>query len=156
MLRAALSHALRLGLVSRNVATLAEAPRVDSKPAEFLSADEARALLDVAKEDRHFALWVVVVMLGLRRGELAGLRWSAIDLEAGTLRVEQQVQRELLAHPEFTFSSLVVRRIPNGVCLEGVVETNTDLANVTRLLQSVAGVEEVLNHLVVRHPPAKG
>ena len=71
-------------------------------------------------------------------------------------QVEKQVKRELLAHPEFTFSSLVVRRVLNGVCLEGVVETDTDLSDVARLLQSVVGVNEVLNHLVVRQPPVKG
>lgn len=64
-------------------------------------------------------------------------------------RLEQAVQRHLLSHPELRFSSLVIRRIPNGVCLEGVLETSANL-DVCNLARSVAGVNQVLNHLVVR------
>ncbi|WP_370375569.1 tyrosine-type recombinase/integrase, partial [Micromonospora sp. HM5-17] len=39
------------------------------------------------------ALYVVAATMGLRRGELIGLRWSDLDLDKGTLRVEQTVQR---------------------------------------------------------------
>jgi len=66
-------------------------------------------------------------------------------------RLEHAVQRRLLSHPELRFSSLVIRRIPNGVCLEGVVESSGDL-DVGNLARTVAGVDEVLNHLVVRRP----
>ena len=43
----------------------------------------------------------------------------------------------------------MIRRIPNGVCLEGVLESETD-HDICNLARSVAGVDEVLNHLVVR------
>ncbi len=71
------------------------------------------------------------------------------DIEAPH-RLEQAVQRHLLSHPELRFSTLVIRRIPNGVCLEGVLEHSSNL-DVCGLARSVAGVNEVLNHLVVRH-----
>jgi hypothetical protein len=64
-------------------------------------------------------------------------------------RLEQAVQRQLLSHPKLRFSTLVIRRIPNGVCLQGVLESSVDL-DVCSLVRSVAGVNEVLNHLVVR------
>ena len=64
-------------------------------------------------------------------------------------RLEQAVQRHLLSQPQLQFSTLVIRRIPNGVCLEGVLENNANL-DVCGLARSVAGVNEVLNHLVVR------
>lgn len=67
--------------------------------------------------------------------------------------LEHSVQRELLAQPGLDFSSLVVRRIPGGVCLEGVLETSAGPDDVTTLAQRVAGVEQVLNHLVIRRPP---
>jgi hypothetical protein len=60
------------------------------------------------------------------------------------------VQRHLLSHPDLRFSSLVIRRIPNGVCLEGVLEQG-DL-DVSNLARNVAGVDEVLNHLVICKP----
>ena len=71
-------------------------------------------------------------------------------------QVELNVQRELFAHSELRFSSLVVRRIPNGVCLEGVVEAHVNSPDVCSLAQAVLGVDEVLNHLVVRRLLAKG
>jgi hypothetical protein len=70
-------------------------------------------------------------------------------------RLEQAVQRHLLSQPQLQFSSLVIRRIPNGVCLEGVLENNANL-DVCGLARSVAGVNEVLNHLVVRQRIASG
>ena len=82
---------------------------------------------------------------------------------AGPHRIEEDVQRELLGQPELRFSSLVVRRVPGGVCLEGVLEAaDVDAASscVCGLARQVAGVQEVLNHLVIRQAssdlPAKG
>ncbi|HUG93540.1 MAG TPA: BON domain-containing protein [Planctomycetaceae bacterium] len=66
--------------------------------------------------------------------------------------LEHTVQRELLAQPDLDFSSLVVRRIPGGVCLEGVLETCVGASDVTSLARRVAGVQQVLNHLVIRRP----
>lgn len=66
-------------------------------------------------------------------------------------RLEQAVQRRLLAQPDLRFASLVVRRIPNGVCLEGVLEQEGDL-DVCNLARTVDGVVAVLNHLVIQRP----
>jgi hypothetical protein len=63
--------------------------------------------------------------------------------------LEQAVHRRLCAQPGLQIASLVIRRIPNGVCLEGVLECDSD-QDVCNLVKSVAGVDEVLNHLVVR------
>lgn len=83
---------------------------------------------------------------------------SALDAERPH-QVEQEVRRHLLTHPNLRFSSLVIRRIRDGVCLEGVLEADQPAPDVCRLAQSVAGVRQVLNHLVVRRSgrlPAKG
>lgn len=53
-------------------------------------ADEARRFLDSVADDRLVALWTLALHTGLRRGELAGLRWRDVDLDAGTLTVAQQ------------------------------------------------------------------
>jgi integrase len=58
------------------------------------SRDEARRFLEVADADRLAAVWRVAFSLGCRPGELCGLRWSSIDLEAGTVRIVRQVQTE--------------------------------------------------------------
>jgi integrase len=46
-----------------------------------------RTLLDTVSSDRLEALYVVAVTAGLRRGELQGLTWEDLDLEAGSLQV---------------------------------------------------------------------
>lgn len=63
--------------------------------------------------------------------------------------IESGVRRELLANPGLSVSSLVVRRIPNGVCLEGVMQIHDDQADVDSIARQVIGVQEVQNHLLV-------
>jgi hypothetical protein len=67
-------------------------------------------------------------------------------------RMEYAVRRALLSHPELQFSSLVIRRVRDGVCLEGVLNAAPDSPDVCSLAQTVAGVNQVLNHLVTRNP----
>ncbi|MEU2616267.1 hypothetical protein ABZ570_32600, partial [Micromonospora sp. NPDC007271] len=52
-----------------------------------------RKLLAAAEGHRLYALYVVAATLGLRRGELLGLRWSDLDLDNGTAAIGQTVQR---------------------------------------------------------------
>ncbi len=68
---------------------------------------------------------------------------------------EARIRHDLMACPELEFSSLVVRRIPDGICLEGVVSTAADRHGVCQLVREVAGVNAVLNHLVMCPTPAK-
>lgn len=65
--------------------------------------------------------------------------------------VERQVRRALLAVEDLHFTSLVVRRMDDGVCLEGILEVDagTDSPDVDRLAQQVAGVENVINRLFI-------
>jgi osmotically-inducible protein OsmY len=67
---------------------------------------------------------------------------------------ELQVRRHLLGQSELTFSSLIVRRMNNGVCLQGVVESSDDHPDFARLVREVAAVERVISQLVVR--PRRG
>ena len=52
-----------------------------------LNTYQVKALLKEAIESRFEALYVVAIHTGLRRGELLGLKWADVDLEAGTLTV---------------------------------------------------------------------
>lgn len=58
-----------------------------------LSPDQARQLLAAAREDRLEALYVVAVSAGLRLGELLALKWSAVELDGGWLRVTGSLSR---------------------------------------------------------------
>jgi integrase len=93
VLRAMLSQAVREELLARNVARLVQAPAPDREEIHPWAEAEARAFLAAARTHRLHALFVVALALGLRRGELLGLRWSDVDLSAGQLRVWQTLQR---------------------------------------------------------------
>ncbi|MFF5082486.1 tyrosine-type recombinase/integrase [Actinoplanes sp. NPDC000266] len=93
VLRNALQQAVREELISRNVATLVRVPSPRYKIGKSLSVDQVRALLKATEGHRLYPLYVVAATMGLRRGELLGMRWSDLDLDNGTLTVEQTVQR---------------------------------------------------------------
>ena len=93
VLRAGLQSAMRDELVSRNVAKLVQVPAPVYEVGHGLAPERARQLLTAAKSDRLFALYVMAVYLGLRRGELLGLQWQQVDLEAETLQIVQTLQR---------------------------------------------------------------
>jgi integrase len=86
-------QAEREGLVSRNAAALSSAPRVRGDEGRALSVDQAKALLDQVRGTRDEPLLTVMLAFGLRRGEALGLRWSALDWDAATLKVTQAVKR---------------------------------------------------------------
>ena len=93
-MRAALHQALRWGLVSRNVASMASAPSQPQREQHPPSADQVLALIDAAEAmDPMLGLYVrLVAATGMRRSEACGLRWSDIDLDAGRLVVQRSHQ----------------------------------------------------------------
>jgi len=91
VLRRALEQARMDELVARNVAALAKPPRLPRYEWRYLTPEQARMLLDAVREDRLYAVYAVAV--GLRRGEVLGLRWKDVDLDEGTLYVRRSLQR---------------------------------------------------------------
>jgi integrase len=79
--------------VARNVADLVDPPRPQRKEMAALTAEQVRAFLDVAANDRFFALYCLAVGTGMRQAEMLGLTWSAVDLDRGVLAVQQQLVR---------------------------------------------------------------
>jgi hypothetical protein len=61
------------------------------------------------------------------------------------------VHRRLVAHPGIRLQSLVVRRTPAGVCLEGRAELEPDF-DLNAVLTDIDGVDEVINHLMPSTP----
>jgi integrase len=113
-LRKALGDAVRDGLVHRNVAALARPPRVPGRDVEYLTRDELRSLLDACSDrtvtradappaerddgpdappDPMGSLVTLAATTGLRQGELLGLAWADVDLEAATLTVRRAMAR---------------------------------------------------------------
>ncbi len=88
-LHKALKDAESDGLVQRNVVDGIKAPRPGKKEISPLSTSQAHTFLETVRGDRFEALYVLAVHCGLREGELLGLKWEDLDVEAGTLSVRR-------------------------------------------------------------------
>ncbi|MFD5569650.1 tyrosine-type recombinase/integrase [Streptomyces cadmiisoli] len=124
VLRSALQQAIREELIARNVARIVETPTVEPKEVRPLDAGETRLLLKTARSHRLYALWLLLISTGLRRGEALGLTWSDIDLSAGTLRVRRNVQRirrELIFGTPKTMRSIRTVSLPQR-CGRALIE----------------------------------
>ena len=53
------------------------------------NAEQVDAFLAAVKQDRLYAAWLVAISTGMRTGEILGLRWQDVDLEANRLCVRQ-------------------------------------------------------------------
>ena len=88
----ALADALDAGLISVNAAERAKPPRpraATTSESQFWTPDELRCFLDTVEEHRLVAAWHVSAMTGMRRGEVLGLRWVDLDLDAARIHVRQ-------------------------------------------------------------------
>ncbi|MCT9090486.1 site-specific integrase [Streptomyces sp. ASQP_92] len=115
VLRSALQQAVREELIARNVARIVETPTIERQEVHPLDAGEARLLLKTARPHRLYALWLLLISTGLRRGEALALTWSDINLENGQLRVRrnlQRIKRELLFGTPKTARSIRTVSLP--------------------------------------------
>jgi integrase len=112
-LRAALNAAVRAGLISVNPGRWPELPRaIRPRPQVWTpalterwrrdgwrpvvgvwTAGQTAQFLRQVRGHRLYALFHLVALRGLRRGEAAGLRWTDLDLDTGTLTVTGQLQQ---------------------------------------------------------------
>jgi len=92
-LRKALNDAIKAGHLIRNVVDTSEPVKVSRRAQSFLTVDEAQRLLAAASGNRLAALYVVVLSLGLRKGEALALRWEDLDLDAGTVIIRRSLKR---------------------------------------------------------------
>lgn len=103
VLRRALGQALKWGLVARNAATLVDSPRVEHHEIQALNVKEAKKLLKALRGHRLEALFTIALALGLRQGEVLGLRWQDVDFKKRQLRVQvlHRIEKEYrLAEPK--------------------------------------------------------
>ena len=94
ILQRALTDAEREGMISKNVATLVDKPRHVAAKRKPLTADQAKQLLRSAidTQDPWATRWAAALLIGARQGELLGLQWNRVDLEAGEVDLSLQLQ----------------------------------------------------------------
>jgi integrase len=93
VLKSALEHAVREEEIPRNVARNVRTGTPRPRRFEPLTADEARQFLAAARGHRLHALFELALHTGLRKGELLGLHWEDLDLDAGTAAIRRTLQR---------------------------------------------------------------
>lgn len=90
----ALRRAMRDGLVMRNVAELADAPRGTVRKSRSMTITEIGKLLGQKMTPWWRAYLTVAIGCGLRPGELLGLKWEDLDLDKGTISVRHALHAE--------------------------------------------------------------
>jgi len=88
ILKSACAWAVGAELLGRNPIASVRRPRAQAPAMHVWTAEQARTFLGSTHDDRLSVAWVLLLGRGLRRGELLGLKWSAVDLEAGALRID--------------------------------------------------------------------
>ncbi len=96
VLHRALRDAVRRRHLARNPSDDVDAPRPEQSGTErremkTWTAAQLHAFLESTKNDRLYALWHLLAMTGLRRGEALGLKWEDVDMETGRLAVRRSL-----------------------------------------------------------------
>jgi integrase len=116
ILKRALSAAVKENRIPRNPADAATPPRIrQNAEMRTWSAAELRTFLDHVRDDRLYAAYHVAAMTGLRRGELLGLHWRDVDLDAGRLAVRETL---LAVQDKLTWSQPKTGKSRRSVALD--------------------------------------
>lgn len=87
ILHQALDRAVKWGHIPRNVADAVEPPKPQRQEMRVWSEEELNRFLEAARNSRYHIAFVLLAATGMRVGELLALRWDAVDLDAGIVRV---------------------------------------------------------------------
>ena len=93
VLHSAFDEALRWNLIARNPVSAVRAPKVERHEMRILTLPEIHRLLRAIEGDPLEALYVLAITTGARQGELLALRWSDVDLDAGTITINATLTR---------------------------------------------------------------
>ncbi len=94
VLRCSLKQAVLWRLLPTNPSDAVKAPRPERKEMRTLTEAEVHRFLAATAGTRHHNLWIFLVTTGVRLGEALALRWSDVDLTAGTAVIRRSLQRQ--------------------------------------------------------------
>jgi integrase len=87
----ALKYAVKMDLIPFNPADKVERPKKQRYIADYYRQEELERLLEASKDHPYSLLIQMTAFYGLRRSEVLGLKWDAIDFEANTLEIKHIV-----------------------------------------------------------------
>ena len=96
VIHSALKYAVKTDMLIQNVADKVDRPRKNSFQPAFLSADEMQKMFEALRGTKLELPVLVAAFYGLRRGEVVGLKWDAIDFEQGTISVKRTVTSTII------------------------------------------------------------
>ena len=97
-LNTSLNEAVRRRHITLNPVSIAKAPKLEEEEVEPYTVEEVQRLLLEAEKHRNTARWVIALALGLRQGEVLGLKWEDVHFDAGVIRVRQSRLRPRYKH----------------------------------------------------------
>lgn len=132
VLRTVLSQAMADELIAKNPAKAVKLPTVRKHKRKSWTSDEAKAFLVSARNDNDplYAAYVLILVLGLRKGEALGSGWDEVDFDNAELSVEWQLQRvgtQLIRRPTKTEDSDATLPLP-PICLVALERQRSLLA----------------------------
>jgi integrase len=94
VLHRALGQAVKWNILARNPCAGVTAPRTHRAEMKVLTPEQVRTFLNATAEHPAHALYVLAITTGMRAGELLGLQWGDVDLDAGRLTVRRALQQQ--------------------------------------------------------------
>jgi integrase len=93
ILKGALAQAVKWEMLVRNPAGAVDTPKVERTPMKTYDLEQTAELIEAVRGRRIFVPTILAALCGLRRGEIAALRWRNIDLVVGQLAVVQSAEQ---------------------------------------------------------------
>jgi integrase len=89
-----LSVAVKWQLLEKNVATMADPPKVPYREIKYLDETEIRQMIELLNDEpiQYKTMINLLIFTGIRRGELCGLEWKDIDFDNRTMQVVRSSQ----------------------------------------------------------------
>jgi integrase len=93
IVKSSLAQAVKWEILARNPAAVVKGPKVGRATIKTYDLGQTAEMIEAARGERVFMPALLAVLCGLRRGEIAALRWRHVDLDAAQLAVVESAEQ---------------------------------------------------------------